>query len=90
MAELTRTRYTFIDLTRGGAGGELCARFSVEESNSQTHEELLAFTTIEARILLWDDKLAHDPEWVTRDRLGFANYRQYVRALVEGLKRQAV
>lgn len=90
MAEQTRTSYRFIDLRPGAATSSFCARFEVEAADSQTHEELLNFTVIEARILLWDDLMARDPSIVMRDSVGFANYRQYVRALVEGLKCQAV
>ena len=85
----TRTLYDFRDIRRSGSGS-VCARFSVEDHTGQSHDELLGFTIIEARILMWDDLMARDPSIVMRDQDGFANYRAYVKALVEGLRQHAI
>lgn len=87
---LTRNAYEFRDIRRGVSSGTPCARFSVELANGQTHEELLSFAVLEARIMTWEDTLQRDPGIVLRDTTGFANYRQFVRALVEGLRLQAI
>jgi hypothetical protein len=75
--------YSFRSLKEGAL-----ATFMVEDPSGQTHEELLSLTTIEARIMLWDDALQHDPSLAWRDEIRAANYRQYVQALVAALKRQ--
>lgn len=78
--------YTFTALKMGS--NEPLASFKVEEPTGQTHEELLSLTTIEARIMLWEDALQQDPSLSWREQTRAANFRQYVQALVAALKRQ--
>jgi len=82
--------YQFKSLRRDGGMGQPCACFQVEDTTGQTHEELLNFTTIEARLRLWDDEASRRPDLMMRNPRGFANYRQFVRALVEGLRAHLV
>ncbi len=70
--------------------GEPLVLFVVETPNGQTRDELLSFTTVEARIRLWEEAIQQNPALTWQDVQGFHNYRQFVRALVEGLKSYVV
>ena len=86
---VTRESYEFREI-RLQDGREPLALFTVDTSGGQRRDELLAFTTVESRILLWEEAVQHSPALSWQDVQGFSNYRQYVRALVEGLKSQVV
>lgn len=85
---VTREKYEYRALRPACApeGGSL-ALFVVETSSGQVRDELLGFPAIEARIRLWEEAVQKNPALTWQDVQGFQNYRQYVRALVDGLKR---
>lgn len=78
--------YDYHTLLRGeGKGRDTRVLFRVT-TGGRTREEILSFETIQVRIRLWEDVLAQDPHRSWRDPTGQHNYREYVRALVEGVK----
>jgi len=83
---VTRERYEYREIHVGKDDTPTLALFTVDMPNGQSRDELLSFTTIEARIRLWEDAVQQMPALTWQDVQGFQNYRQFVRALVEGLK----
>lgn len=87
---LTREKYEFREVKVDRDAGTSAVLFTVDLPTGQSRDELLSFTTIETRIRLWDEAVAQTPALGWEDALGLANYHEYVRALVEGLKLQVV
>jgi hypothetical protein len=87
---VTLEQYEYRYLLHNSAAGDTRALFTVEHTSGQRRDEILSFPVIEARIRLWEDEASRMPDLVWRDRLGFLNQRQYVRALVEALKTYAL
>lgn len=83
---MTREKYEYREIHPGKDGAQPLALFSVDMPSGQVRDELLSFTVIEARIRLWEEAVQQMPALTWQDVQGFQNYRQYVRALVEGLK----
>lgn len=84
--QVTREKYEFREIPLRAENAEPLALFTVDMPNGQSRDELLSFTVVETRIRLWEEAVQQMPALSWQDALGFQNYRQYVRALVEGLK----
>lgn len=87
---ITREKYEFRQIAEPTASHGYLALFTVDMPNGQSRDELLSFTTVEARIRLWEATVQQTPALTWQDVQGFQNYRQFVRALVEGLKTDVV
>lgn len=82
MERLTNTVYEFREIRP-----PQLAVFVARNNGGQCHDELLRFYVLEARALMWEEALRHNPALARQDPWGDYNYRQYVAALVEAMKR---